>query len=316
MSISRRTSGAIHRYLTKLTTSRIYRRFEHDVEMPGKLPKSLRAQQGASRDQGRPRHNMVAPTIPVRGARNPVLRTDDGHDYDVLVETLRTQALGRPRAAPRRHEARARATCPPRATAPASTASACSIPTRASPRRASAQDVLARLRRHGAYIGERMPHAVAVTAAMTDNTGLTKFAKQFPTGSSTSAWRRSTRDCSRAASPPRGLLPLTTIYSTFLQRGFDQIIHDAAVRKTSRSCCASTAPASSATTARAARLLRRRLPAHDPRHRGDAAAQREEPRDMMWDRRALAGLSPDRGALYPRSPDSRRRCPTREPRLL
>jgi len=40
--------GAIHRYLTKLTTSRIYRRFEHDVwELLGRLPKGLRAQEGA-----------------------------------------------------------------------------------------------------------------------------------------------------------------------------------------------------------------------------------------------------------------------------
>src|SRR5512134_877496 len=72
--------GAIHRYLTKLTTSRIYRGFEHDVwELLGKLPKALRAQQGASRiKEGL--LNMVAPTILFEEMGLKYFGPIDGHD--------------------------------------------------------------------------------------------------------------------------------------------------------------------------------------------------------------------------------------------
>src|SRR6185436_4802021 len=80
--------GAIHRYLTKLTTSRIYRRFEHDVwELLGKLPKALRARQGASRvKEGL--QNMVAPTILFEEMGLKYFGPIDGHDLEVLEETL------------------------------------------------------------------------------------------------------------------------------------------------------------------------------------------------------------------------------------
>jgi transketolase C-terminal domain/subunit len=45
-----------------------------------------------------------------------------------------------------------------------------------------------------------------------------------------------------------GVKPVVAIYSTFLQRGYDQLIHDVALQNLP-SCSRSTAPASSAATA-------------------------------------------------------------------
>jgi 1-deoxy-D-xylulose-5-phosphate synthase len=55
--------GAIHRYLTKLTTSRLYRRFEHDVwDLLGTLPRGRKAQVLAGRiKEGL--QNLVVPTV-------------------------------------------------------------------------------------------------------------------------------------------------------------------------------------------------------------------------------------------------------------
>src|SRR5439155_22306522 len=80
--------GAIHRYLTKLTTSRIYRRFEHDVyELLGKLPKAFRAREGARRiKEGL--QNLVLPGILFDELGFKYFGPIDGHDLDVLEETL------------------------------------------------------------------------------------------------------------------------------------------------------------------------------------------------------------------------------------
>jgi 1-deoxy-D-xylulose-5-phosphate synthase len=71
---------------------------------------------------------------------------------------------------------------------------------------------------------------VAITAAMTDNTGLTKFSKTFPERFFDVGMAEEHAVTFSAGPRLRGLTPLTTIYSTFLQRAFDQIIHDVAVQ--------------------------------------------------------------------------------------
>ena len=80
--------GAIHRYLTKLTTSRIYRRFEHDVwELLGSLPRGRKAQARRGRiKEGL--QNLVVPTVLFEEMGLKYFGPIDGHDLDVLEETL------------------------------------------------------------------------------------------------------------------------------------------------------------------------------------------------------------------------------------
>ena len=70
---------------------------------------------------------------------------------------------------------------------------------------------------------------VAVTAAMPDGTGLGKFKEHFPDRffDVGIAEQHAVTFCAGMAS--RGLKPVFAVYSTFLQRGFDQVLHDVAI---------------------------------------------------------------------------------------
>lgn len=72
---------------------------------------------------------------------------------------------------------------------------------------------------------------VAVTAAMPDGTGLDLFARRFPkrTFDVGIAEQHAVTFCAGMAAG--GLKPFCAIYSTFLQRGFDQVVHDVAIQR-------------------------------------------------------------------------------------
>jgi len=67
---------------------------------------------------------------------------------------------------------------------------------------------------------------VGVTAAMPSGTGIDKLMKEFPNRFWDVAIAEQHAVTSMAAMAKDGFKPFVTIYSTFLQRGFDQIIHD------------------------------------------------------------------------------------------
>jgi 1-deoxy-D-xylulose-5-phosphate synthase len=70
---------------------------------------------------------------------------------------------------------------------------------------------------------------VAVTAAMRDGTGLEKFSKEFPDRFFDVGIAESHAVTFAAGMALKGLRPVVAIYSTFLQRSLDQIIHDVAL---------------------------------------------------------------------------------------
>jgi 1-deoxy-D-xylulose-5-phosphate synthase len=80
-------------------------------------------------------------------------------------------------------------------------------------------------------LAESDPSIVAITAAMTDGTGLTKFATRFPDRFHDVGIAEQHATCFAAGLAAAGAKPFATIYSTFLQRAFDQIVHDVAVQK-------------------------------------------------------------------------------------
>jgi len=67
---------------------------------------------------------------------------------------------------------------------------------------------------------------VGVTAAMPSGTGIDKLMEEFPNRFWDVAIAEQHAVTSMAAMAKDGFKPFVTIYSTFLQRGFDQIIHD------------------------------------------------------------------------------------------
>ena len=72
---------------------------------------------------------------------------------------------------------------------------------------------------------------VAVTAAMPAGTGLDKFAEIFPTRLFDVGIAEQHAVTFAAGMATEGLKPFVAIYSTFLQRAYDQVIHDVAVQK-------------------------------------------------------------------------------------
>ena len=72
---------------------------------------------------------------------------------------------------------------------------------------------------------------VAVTAAMPDGTGLNLFAERFPSRCFDVgiAEQHGVTFCAGLAAA--GMKPFCAIYSTFLQRGYDQVVHDVAIQR-------------------------------------------------------------------------------------
>ncbi|MEG1791144.1 MAG: 1-deoxy-D-xylulose-5-phosphate synthase [Clostridia bacterium] len=78
---------------------------------------------------------------------------------------------------------------------------------------------------------------VAVTAAMADGTGLGSFANKYPDRFFDTGIAEGHAVTMCAALAKEGLKPYFAVYSTFLQRGFDQIIHDIMVQNLSVTLC-------------------------------------------------------------------------------
>lgn len=78
-------------------------------------------------------------------------------------------------------------------------------------------------------MAENNKNLAAVTAAMPLGTGLTEFAKRFPERFFDVAIAEQHAVTFSAGLAKSGITPVAAIYSTFLQRAYDQIIHDTAL---------------------------------------------------------------------------------------
>src|SRR5207244_4993556 len=163
-------------------------------------------------------------------------------------------------------------------------------------------------------IGRELPDVVAVTAAMTDNTGLKAFAKAFPQRFFDVGMAEEHGVTFSAGLAAGGLLPLTAIYSTFLQRAFDQIVHDVAVQDLHVVLCVD----------RAGLVGEDGAPQHGSFDVGYlrmipgmvlmAPRNGEELRDMLWT--AVHHRGGPVAVRYPRANIPEDALPAREPRIL
>ncbi|MFI5371009.1 MAG: 1-deoxy-D-xylulose-5-phosphate synthase [Candidatus Eisenbacteria bacterium] len=307
--------GAIHRYLTKLTTSRMYLAFERDVwDLLGNLPKGKKAQVLAGRiKEGL--HNLVVPTVLFEELGLKYFGPIDGHDLDVLIETLGDLKRFQEPVLLHIVTRKGKGYAPAEKDAPTfhgvgvfdpETGTA-SKGTRKTYTHVYGETVLA--------IAERFPKTVAVTAAMTDNTGLKPFAIRFPDRFFDVGMAEEHAVTFSGGLACAGLLPFTTIYSTFLQRAFDQIIHDVALQGAKIVLC----------------LDRAGLVGEDgaPQHGvfdvgylriipGVVVMQPkngEELRDMLWTAAQWQGHAPI-AVRYPRAPIPEEALPAGEPQVL
>ncbi len=88
------------------------------------------------------------------------------------------------------------------------------------------------------YFGEALsrcaradPRIIAITAAMKEGTGLAAFEKEFPARIYDVGIAEPHAVVFAAGLAKSGLKPVVAIYSTFLQRGYDEIIHDVCLQR-------------------------------------------------------------------------------------
>jgi len=78
---------------------------------------------------------------------------------------------------------------------------------------------------------EKDDRIVAITAAMPSGTGLNLFSDKFPNRCFDVGIAEQHAVCFAAGLAADGMKPFAAIYSTFLQRAYDQVVHDVAIQK-------------------------------------------------------------------------------------
>jgi len=78
---------------------------------------------------------------------------------------------------------------------------------------------------------EKDDRIVAITAAMPSGTGLNLFSDKFPNRCFDVGIAEQHGVCFAAGLATEGMKPFAAIYSTFLQRAYDQVVHDVAIQK-------------------------------------------------------------------------------------
>jgi 1-deoxy-D-xylulose-5-phosphate synthase len=80
-------------------------------------------------------------------------------------------------------------------------------------------------------LAARDPRIVAITAAMPDGTGLTGFARAFPSRFFDVGIAEAHAVTFAAGLAASGMRPVVAVYSTFLQRAYDSIVHDVCIQR-------------------------------------------------------------------------------------
>ena len=223
--------GAIARYLTRLTTHRFYRQFERDVyDLLGRVPRLGRKAQVAAGRIKEGLSNLVVPGVLFEELGLKYYGPLDGHDLDLLIHTL--NELKEVPGPSLLHVVTKKGKGYLPAESDAGTFHGVGVfdPETGTASKSTRRTYTQVFGETAVEIASQLPNVVAVTAAMTDNTGLKPFAKQFPERFFDVGMAEEHGVTFSAGLAAAGLIPLTTIYSTFLQRGYDQIIHDVAVQ--------------------------------------------------------------------------------------
>ncbi len=223
--------GAIAHYLTKLTTSRMYRAMERDVfDLLGRLPRLGKKAQEAAHRVKEGLQNLVVPGVLFEDMGLKYFGPIDGHNLDSLMETL--SDLRRFEGPVLLHVVtkKGKGYAPAENDAGTFHGLGTFDPDSGAVTKGKGRSYTQVFADTSVEIAKEMPDVVAVTAAMTDNTGLKQFAKEFPQRFFDVGMAEEHAVTFSAGLAAAGLVPLCTIYSTFIQRAIDGIIHDVAIQ--------------------------------------------------------------------------------------
>ncbi len=79
-------------------------------------------------------------------------------------------------------------------------------------------------------LADEVPNMVALTAAMPDGTGLTQFANKYPKRFFDVGIAEEHGVCFSAGLAANGMVPVFAVYSSFMQRSYDQLLHDVCIQ--------------------------------------------------------------------------------------
>jgi len=232
MSISKNV-GALAKYLTRITTKDLYIQLEADVwELLGKIPgHGSMARKLASRVKESIK-NLVVPTILFEELGLRYLGPLDGHDIPQMIETFSSlhQLPGPVMVHVVTRKGKGYSFAEKNAEKYHGVGSFYKTTGDSRSKKGSEKyskvfgNTLTRLAREDERI-------VAITAGMKEGTGLTCFAEEFPERFFDVGISEQHAVTFAAGLAREGMRPFVAIYSTFLQRGFDQVIHDVALQK-------------------------------------------------------------------------------------
>jgi 1-deoxy-D-xylulose-5-phosphate synthase len=231
MSISKNV-GALGHYLTRITSGKVYNHFQADVwELLGHLPRGGGKARRVARKIKESVKTLVIPGVIFEELGFRYFGPIDGHDVEFLVETLQqVKGLNGPilvHAITQKGKGYHFTENDPMCAHGVTRYDKIPGDIPAKKGHPSYTSVYGKTVLELARANERV---VAITAAMPDNTGLTEFGRVLPERMFDVGIAEQHAVTFAGGLATRGVIPMVTIYSTFLQRAYDQVIHDVALQ--------------------------------------------------------------------------------------
>ncbi len=229
MSISKNV-GAIAKYLTEVITDTTYNKIKKDLwKLSGKLKETIKLRKLIARLEGSVKGFLVPGMLFEKlGFRyfGPI----DGHDLPQLIKTL--NAIKKLKGPLLLHVTTVKGKGYQPAEQDAATFHGVGAFDLATGKAKSSKSITYSdvFRDTIVEIAQKNPNVVAITAAMCSGTGLTKFAETFPDRFFDVGIAEQHAGTFSAGLATSGIKPFLAIYSTFLQRSYDPIIHDVALQ--------------------------------------------------------------------------------------
>lgn len=230
MSISPNV-GAMSSYLSRMMAGDFYVKFkketEHVLKSIPRVGESMLKMAKKAEDSFK---GLIMPGMLFEELGFEYVGPIDGHDIDLLIDTFeRVRKLTWPvlvHVVTKKGYGYLPAEEDPASfhgTPPFDIATGKTVPSGAATYTSVFSDTLIRL-------AEEDPRVVAITAAMPEGTGLDRFARKFPSRFYDVGIAESHAVTFACGLATEGFHPVVAIYSTFLQRGYDQIVHDLCIQ--------------------------------------------------------------------------------------